>query len=158
MTVPGLTGREVTDFMLDCDDTRYQEWWPGTHRAFHVLEAGRGAGHVGDRVWMDELVGDRHLRMAAEVVVAVPGEQIVWRLLPWRLPVPVRLALTLEDREDGVRLRHTLTAGWEGWGRLADPLWRLYFTRSFAAAMDRHARTEFPLLPGLLHPGDGGAG
>lgn len=152
MTVPGLTGREVADFMLDCDDDRYRAWWPGTHEAFHVVEPGSGADHVGDRVWMDELVGDRHLRMAAVVVAVTPGERIVWRLVPWGLRLPVRLALTLQDQPDGVRLRHTLTAGWAGWGRMLDPLWRLYFTRAFAAAMDRHACTEFPRLGKLLHP------
>lgn len=158
LTVAGLTAREVTDFMLDCDDARYQAWWPGTHRSFHVVEPGPGSGHVGDRVWMDELVGDRHLRMAAVVVESTPGERIVWQLLPWGLRLPVRLGLTLHDDPDGVRLRHTLTAGWDGWRRVLDPLWRLYFTRSFAAALDEHARTEFPRLADLLRPGQGGAG
>lgn len=151
MTVPGLTGRELTDFMLDCDDERYQAWWPGTHRQLHVIEPGPG-GHVGDLVWMDELVGRRHLRMRAEVVDAVPGERIVWQLLPWRLRLPVRLTLTLRDTPDGLALTHAITAGWAGRGRVLDPLWRLYFTRSFAAEMDRHARTEFPRLRDVLHP------
>ena len=155
MTVAGITAREITDFMLECDDARYQAWWPGTHRSFHVVEPGPGPGHVGDRVWMDELVGDRHLRMAAEVEAARPGDRIVWRFLSWRLRVPVRLTLAVADCDDGVRVRHALTAGWVGWRRVLDPLWRLYFTRSFAVALDRHARTEFPRLAPLLHPGEG---
>jgi len=70
MTLDGLTGREVTDFMTDCDDERYQSWWPGTHRQFHVLDHAAGEDHVGDLVWMDEYVGSRRLRMAAEVIEA----------------------------------------------------------------------------------------
>jgi hypothetical protein len=38
-----------------------------------------------------------------------------------------------------------------------DPLFRLYFSRRFAAAMDEHVRKEFPLLRDRLHaaPTDG---
>lgn len=149
----GPSAREVTDFMLECDDTAYAAWWPGTHREFHVVEPGPGAGHVGDRVWMDELVGSRHLRMGATVVVADPGHRIVWQLRPWRLPLPVHLALTVRDEGDHVALRHTLTAGWNGWRRVLDPVWRLYFTAAFTRELDEHARTEFPRLAELLRPG-----
>lgn len=37
LTVPGLTGAEVTDYLLNCTDETYQAWWPGVHRAFHPL-------------------------------------------------------------------------------------------------------------------------
>ena len=157
MTLRGLTGREITDLLLECDDATYQEWWPGTHRAFHVIEPGPGTDHVGDLVWMDESVGSRRLRMAAEVLEVAPGERVVWQLRPWRLRPPVRLTLTLRDQGAGVELCHTITAGWSGWARAFDPLWRLYFTDAFAAAMDRHARTEFPLVRNLLHPSPSGS-
>jgi hypothetical protein len=150
MTVQGLTGREITDFLLNCDDDRYRAWWPGTHLELHVLEHGAG-DHVGDVVLMDEYVGSRHLRMVGEVESAVPGEQVVWRLSRGRLPLPIRLSLTLRTLDCGVHLRHSISAGWAGPGRVLDPLWRLYLSRSFADAMDRHAQTEFPLLRDLLH-------
>ncbi len=151
MTVAGLTGRDVTDFLLECDDVRYQAWWPGTHLELHVLERG-GANHVGDLVLMDEYVGSRHLRMVGEVESVVPGERIVWRL-GWgrfRLPLPIRLTVALRTADPGVHLRHTITAGWAGPGRLLDPLWRLYLSPSFRGAMDRHVHTEFPLLRDML--------
>lgn len=150
MTVNGLTGHEITEFLLNCDDARYQAWWPGTHLELHVLEHGAG-DHVGDVVLMDEYVGSRHLRMVGKVETAVPGEQIVWRLGWGRLALPVRLTLTLRPREGGVHLRHSITAGWAGLGRMLDPLWRLYLSRSFTGAMDRHVHTEFPLLRDLLN-------
>nr|WP_228768911.1 hypothetical protein [Mycolicibacterium malmesburyense]CRL75797.1 hypothetical protein CPGR_03706 [Mycolicibacterium malmesburyense] len=152
MSVDGLTGGEITDFLLDCDDDRYRAWWPGTHLEFHVLEHG-GGDHVGDTVLMDEYVGSRHLRMVGVVESVVPGERIVWRL-GWgrfRFPLPIRLTLTLRTLARGVHLRHSITAGWVGPARMLDPLWRLYLSPSFAAAMDRHVRTEFPMLRDLLH-------
>ena len=42
--------------------------------------AARCGNHVGDVVLMDEYVGSRHVRMVGEVIEAVPGEKIVWRL------------------------------------------------------------------------------
>ena len=150
MTVDDVTGREITDFLLDCRDDRYQAWWPCTHLEFHVLKPGSGGDHVGDVVLMDEYVGSRRVRMAGKVLEAVPGERIVWQLRLGRLPLPVRLTLALSTSDQAVRLRHTITAGWPGRGRWLDPLWRLYFSRSFAGAMDRHVRTEFPLMRNLL--------
>ncbi|WP_206428468.1 hypothetical protein [Mycolicibacterium stellerae] len=151
MTVDGLTGREVTDFLLDCGDDNYQVWWPGTHLELHVLEHGSDQDHVGDVVLMDEYVGSRHVRMVGEVMEAVAGKRIVWGFRPAGLRLPVRLTLTLTDEARGVRLRHTITAGWTGPGRVLDALWRVYFSRSFAGAMDRHVHTEFPLMRDLLH-------
>ncbi|MGZ5390335.1 MAG: hypothetical protein ACXWD3_00370 [Mycobacterium sp.] len=150
ITVAGLTGRELTDFLLECDDERYRSWWPGTHLELHVLQHG-GDDHVGDVVLMDEYVGSRRVRMVGDVIKAVPGELVVWQLRPGRLRLPIRLALQLQPIDDGVWLRHTITAGWSGVARVFDPLWRLYFSPSFAGAMDRHAHTEFPLMRDLLH-------
>lgn len=149
MIVDGVSGRGITDFLLDCDDDSYRAWWPGTHRQLHVLDRG-GPDHVGDVVLMDEYVGSRHLRMTGEVEAAVAGERIVWRLRWRRIALPVRLALTLQQRGHGVHLRHRIVAGWTGPVRLLNPLWRLYFTRSFTGALDRHVHTEFPLLRDLL--------
>lgn len=151
VTVEGLTGKDVTDFLLHPSDEGYQAWWPGAHLEFHVLERGSGDGHVGDVVWMDERIGSRHVRMAAEVIESVPGQRLVWQLRRWRLRLPVRLTLALRTEGDGVRVRHIITAGWSGRARLLDPLWRLYFSRSFASAMDRHVHREFTLLTVHLH-------
>lgn len=153
MTLTGVTGDDITAFMLECEDARYRSWWPGTHLAFHIVRPGPGHDHVGDVVWMDEFVGSRRLRMPADVVEAVPGERIVWHLRPWRLRLPVILTLEVRPDDAGVLLRHVLTAGWRGRLCVFDPLWRLYFTRSFARELDEHAHTEFPKLTDLLHRG-----
>lgn len=150
MTLDGLTGQEVTSFMLDPRDDHYQAWWPGTHQEFHVLRPGPSGSHVGDVVLMDEYVGSRHLRMAAEVVEAVPGRRVVWQVRWWRLRLPIRISLDLRDGPSGVLLTHTLRIGWTGPGRVLDPLLRLYVSSSFARDMDQHARTEFSLLRSRL--------
>lgn len=155
ITVQGVAPEQITAFMLDPTDERYQTWWPGTHLRFHPVRVAPRGDHVGDVVWMDEYVGGRRLRMRAVVSEAVPGRRIVWRMRPLRLPLPVRLVLELQAAGDVVRLRHALTCGWEGPGRLLDPVWRLYLGRRFAEELDEHARTEFPRLAELLRSESG---
>lgn len=147
--VAGLRGAEVTDFLLNPTDAGYRAWWPGVHRQFHRVAPG-GADHVGDVVVMDEIVGTRRVRMSAVVEKVDPGRRIVWRLAKG-VRLPVWLTLALDDQVDGVRIRHTITAGWSGAGRLLDPLLRLYFSPRFAVAMDCHVRAEFPRLRDHLH-------
>ena len=146
--VPGVTGRQITDFLLAPTDDDYQRWWPGTHLQFHVVRAG-GPDHRGDVVRMDEFIGSRRLRMSAVVTGTVPGRQIVWRM-GGRIPLPVRLTLDLSDRPGGAAVRHTITAGFTGIGRVLDPLLRLYFDDRFVTAMDAHAQQEFQRLSQLL--------
>ena len=149
VTVAGLTGAEVTDFLLQSNDAAYQAWWPGVHLQLHPVAAGR-ADHIGDTVFMDEFIGTRRLRMDAVVTEVERGRKLAWQMKKG-VRLPVWLTLDLTDGDGGVTIRHTITAGWTGVRRLLDPLFRLYFTPAFAAAMDRHAHTEFPRLRELLH-------
>lgn len=154
VTVPDLTGAEVTSFLLDCTDERYRAWWPGVHLQLHPVGPGR-ADHVGETVLMDEFIGTRRVRMDCVVIEVDPGRKLVWQLKKG-IRLPAWLTIRLTDGADGVAIHHAITAGWTGWRRLLDPLFRLYFTPSFAAAMDRHAHTEFARLRDLLHPGVSG--
>lgn len=144
--VKGINGRSLTDFMLNCDDAAYRKWWPGTHLAFHTLK--KFPGDVGNVVFMDEYVGKHRLRMKALVLKADPGKEIVWQMKKF-IKLPVRLSLKVKDADGGVHIIHTIHAGFNGAGRILDPVLRLYFTRGFEKAMDEHARTEFPRLAGL---------
>lgn len=145
-TVERLTGRQVTDFLLGCDDARYQAWWPGTHLRLHVVSPGPGPDQLGDTLLMDEWVGHRHLRLTGVVEESVPGRRLVIRFRRV-VRLPVRLVLDLADTEAGVAIRHRIEAGWAGRiGRWADPLFRLYLTRGFVRAMDDHVHKEFRLL------------
>ena len=145
--VQGLSGQQVTDFLLNCDDKQYQEWWEGTHLQFHTIR--RYPDNIGNVVYMDEYVGARRLKMKAIVLKAIPGEEIVWQMQKgFRLPA--WLTLTVEDIEESVRITHTIAAGFNGIGKALDPLFRLYLSRSFEIAMDEHARIEFPKLKEVL--------
>ena len=143
LRVAGITGTEIFEFLANPDDRSYRRWWPGTHLQFHSLK--RTESHVGDVVYMDEYVGKRRLRMKGHVVEAVQGRRLVWQLRKV-IKLPARLSLELTDEENGVAITHTIEAGFRGPGSLLDPLIRLYLSASFAAGLDDHVKTEFPLL------------
>ena len=143
----GITGIQVTDFLLHCTDEAYQHWWPGTHLSFHTIH--RVPGDVGNLVYMDEFIGKRRVTAQGIVTEVEPGRRLVWqfrKLVRW----PVRLSLELNEQDCALRLTHTVEAGFKGFGRILDPLLRLYFSRRFAGALDLHVRTEFPKLRDIL--------
>ncbi len=146
--VRGITGSRITEFLLNCSDEQYQCWWPGTHVSFHTIK--RLPNDVGNLVFMDEYIGQR--RVAAQGIVrqVVPGKRLVWQFIKL-VRLPVWLTLELEDLDEDVRLRHTITAGFNGIGSLLDLFFGLYFSRRFAVAMDDHVRTEFPKLRDMLN-------
>jgi hypothetical protein len=49
VTVKGVSGKAICDFMLDCTDEAYQKWWDGVHLAFHTLK--RYPNDIGNRVF-----------------------------------------------------------------------------------------------------------
>lgn len=148
--VPGVRGQQLTDFLLRCDDAAYQRWWPGTHLHFHTLT--RRPGDVGNTVFVDELIGKRRVRLTGVVSELIPGKKLVWQ---WKRLV--RLVLEFEDDPRGVRITHTLCAGFQGPGLLLDPLLRLFLTQRFRRAMDEHVQAEFPRLAALLSASPGEA-
>ena len=143
LRVDGITGKQIFDCLADPNDQAYQQWWPGTHIQLHPLK--RSEDHLGDVIYMDEYIGERRLRMEGIVVEAVPEHKLVWQLRKL-ITLPVSVSLELTDDASGVAITHTIEAGFKGPGRLVDPLFRLYFSRKFAAALDDHVKTEFPLL------------
>jgi hypothetical protein len=145
--VSGVNGVQVTDFLLNCTEEEYQRWWPGTHLSFHTIK--RVPGDVGNLVSMDEFIGDRRVKVEGVVTEMQPGKRLVWqfrKLVRW----PVRLRLQLDEEDDALRLTHTIEAGFNGFGRILDPFFRLFFSRRFAVAMDQHVRNEFPKLRDIL--------
>jgi hypothetical protein len=148
--VAGTRAAEILDFLLRCEDADYQRWWPGTH--FHMHTIRRRPDGVGNTVSMDEMIGQRRVKLTGVVTELIPGKRLVWQLKAL-VRLPVRLVLELEDDPTGVRVTHTIRAGLGGVGRIFDPLFRLYLSRGFERAMEQHVHTEFPRLGALLgHP------
>jgi hypothetical protein len=149
--VAGLSGREITDFLSTCDDAAFQRWWPGTH--FHLHTVKGAPGGVGSIIYMDEMIGQRRVKIKCELVELVPGRKLVWQLRRPLFRLPVKLIFALQDDDTGVQVEHAIEVGYGGGGALLDPLLRAFFPESFAADKDEHVRTELPKLKELLRGG-----
>lgn len=152
--VAGATPGEIYDAMVTPTDAAYRRWWPGTHLRFHVRRTHPRTSPIGDRIVMEEYVGDRRLRFRGVVRAAEPSRRILWQFGAGGL-APAWLDIRLHETAGGTRVDHILRLGWEGRaGRAADALLRRWFTPAFADALTVHATTEFPLLaPGASKPG-----
>lgn len=148
LRVEGLTGREITDFLINAGDEEFRRWWPGTHLEYHTVR--RRAGGLGNLLHYEELVGGHRERIDAVVVDLIPGRRLVWQIKRG-IRLPIRVLLEFEDDAGGVTITQTTRAGFEGAGRILDPVFRLYFSREYEQALEAHARTEFPMLRDLLH-------
>jgi hypothetical protein len=145
--VKGISGSAVFDFMLQCTDEQYQQWWPGTHCAFHTIR--RLPGNVGNHVYFDEYVGKRRLKFEGIVVKSIPGKEIVWQMKKI-LRVPAWLGLEFSDNHEGVTIVHTLMMGFSGPGSVCDPLLGLFCSKRFEKDLEEHAHSEFTKLAEIL--------
>mgnify|MGYP001350288213 FL=1 len=59
--IKNIFPEQITDFMIDCTDEKYSQWWPGVHLAFHTIK--KKPGNIGNLVYFDEFVGKRRLKI-----------------------------------------------------------------------------------------------
>ena len=147
VVVKNVTGKSITDFMLNCTDEAYQRWWKGMHFAFHTIK--RLPGDIGNIVYFDELVGTKRLKFTAKVIEIIPGRKLVWQMTQG-VKLPGWLILEFSDTLDGLEILHTLKIGYQGLGRIFDPLIRLFLSNDFEKALAQHAQIEFTKLAEIL--------
>lgn len=145
--VPGLSAAKAYEFLLDFETADYQAWWPGTHLSAKPLR--RVPGHIGNRTLVDQRIGPYRLKMIEETTHLVPDRKISLRVRGIG-GLPVRMSYEFAEDADGVTVVYTTTAGFSGLLRVLNPLFRVYFTRSFAAALDEHLKEEFLRLQALV--------
>lgn len=147
INVKGISGNDICGFMLHCTDEDYQQWWSGTHLAFHTIK--RYPDHLGNVVLFDEFVGKQRLRFEGVVTDMIPAKKLVWQLRKV-VRLPAWLSLDLEDNPDGVEITHTLSIGFNGAGKILDPLLRMFMPKEFDRELEEHAQTEFRKLAEFL--------
>lgn len=153
--VAGLSARAAYDFMIVPTASAFQTWWPGTHLVSRVLRQGVAAdgtpSDVGTRVYLEQMIGPFRVRETADIIAATPGRSFTRQVIIG-MRLPIFITFDLEDDADGVVITHTIRAGWSGVRRILDPLFRLYFTAAFAAALDEHLLIEYELLRDVVRP------
>jgi hypothetical protein len=148
LEVSGLCDKDIYDFLLNCTDEQYQQWWPGTHLVFHTIK--RTPTDVGNLVYMDEYVGDFRLKVHGIVKQLVPHREIVWQMREFGVLWPAWISLKLSNTASGVNIIHTVSAGFHGVGSLLDVFLRFYLSSKFEQQMAAHAHIEFTKLRDIL--------
>lgn len=143
----GITSKDIYDFMLNCTDADYQQWWPGTHLSCHTVK--RCPGNIGNVIYVDEYVGKYRLKGYAVITRLVPYSEMVYQIKKM-VKLPARFTMKFEDEEDGINIVHIVEAGFQGIGKIFDPLIRLYLSDEYEANLNAHAQKEFPKLAAML--------
>lgn len=146
-TVQGVTAGQIIHFMLHCNDQKYRNWWPETHFRFHTINP--EDGYVGSLVYFDELIGKRRLKFKAVIVNYIPDKSIQWQLKSGVL-LPASVTLECQQTSNGLKITHTLRAGYNSAGRVFDPFIRIYLSKKFEQDLNEHAQYEFQRLSELL--------
>ena len=145
--VKNLTGKEITDFLLNPEDAFYSQWWPDVHLQLHSEknDINLAPETSSKKKYMD----NRSYRLRGMVIRSVPGREIVWQAKKV-VHFPIKLLLQLEDDDEGVHIVHTVKIGYRGIGSLLDPVLKSIFSKDFERKMETHIKTEFPKLRNLL--------
>lgn len=149
----GLKAKDVIHFLLTMDDKDYKGWWPGTHLKC-VRKKHRFYKHepfLGDIVYTKEKLGSLTVPLAGMVISVVPERQITWQALLFGMRIPGALQVSVEDAEGGVKVRHSVIIGYDGIGKVFDPIIKLFIPEALVKTIDEHARIEFSMLRDVLH-------
>jgi len=152
LVVPDATAEQFYDFVINPTDEAYREWWPEEHFRFHITKRGK-ENHVDDKVFFDEKIGPNHrLRFHAFVLSAKRPNRIIWQMTKFGIRLPAFLELRLIDSSDGVVIEHELKVGYKRFfGKMLDPVIKLYLTKPFQDALEDHCKTEWPKLADMLN-------
>lgn len=141
--VDNFSSKRVFDFFINCNDEKYQAWWPENHFSFHTIK--RDPNNIGNLVFFDEMVGKRRLRFKAVIIKLITDKEIVWQMKKIVM-LPAWLSLKFDETKDGLLITHKLSVGFEGFGKIFDPILKFYLNDKFEKDLAMHAKTEFKRL------------
>lgn len=147
INVGNASGKKISDYVMNCTNEEYQKWWPGTHLTFSIKK--KYPGDLGNQLYFDEYIGKRRLKLDVTVVENKPGEKIVWQIRKiFNLPAWLIISFTKEG--PNLIITHIIRAGFNGIGKVFDPILSIYLSRSFEKEMEEHAHYEFKKLAKMV--------
>ncbi|TGK46668.1 hypothetical protein [Leptospira bouyouniensis] len=145
--VKGVKPKDFYEFILNCTDEDYNRWWPGTHLVWHTVK--KFPGNTGNLIYSEQMFGG-HLEKGHSVIKKlVPYNEMHFQVIRG-IRVPVWYTLKFDDIPGGVRVTHLVFGGFNGIGKIFDPLFRLYLSEAYNAELDPHVIEEFHRLATVL--------
>ena len=142
-----LKSKSICKFLINCTDDLYQKWWPGTHFVFHTLKS--YSNIIGNIVIFDEYIGKSRIKTKAKIIKYIPEKEIIWQMIKLiKLPIFVRIKLS--DTNNGVKIKHSIYAGFKGISSIFDFIFRLFLSKKFVKELDNHVKYEFNKLKDVI--------
>ncbi len=147
----GAVAAEFFGFMVDPPQEIYARWLPDEHHEFHIVRRSQTTP-VGDLIFFDQHIGKKHrLTFYAITRTADKPDHVLFQMRRCGINLPGYLDLQFHDTADGLCLTETISMGFNGPGKLIDPILRLFFSKSFFNDMDGHHKREWANLAEILH-------
>lgn len=150
--VKGLSAKDAMMFLIDCNDEMYSKSWPGVHIQKHRTKQG-GPDHIGDVVYAFEHVGKGSLEVTMEVTKFTPYSYLEFRCKAGWIGSLIPIIFYAEAEElpgDILHFKNTFKVGWNGIGKIFDPIIRLNFSEEFLAALHHHVSIEWQMISDSL--------
>ncbi|MDR1753351.1 MAG: hypothetical protein LBR74_00370 [Eubacterium sp.] len=140
-------------FMVDPPREIYARWLPEEHHKFHVVKRSETTP-VGDLIFFDQHIGSKHrLTFYAITRVADKPNHVLFQMRRFGINLPGYLDLQFRDTADGLCLTETIRIGFNGSGKVLDPIIKLFFNKSFFNEMNAHHKREWANLAEILRQG-----
>jgi hypothetical protein len=149
-TLQNAAAAAFYDFMVNAPQETYAHWLPDEHHQFHVVQCGENTP-VGDLIFFDQHISPKHrLTFHAITRIAEKPYHILFQMRRFGINLPGYLELQFVDTMEGLILTETIRIGFNGFGKIIDPLIRLLFNKSFFEEMNGHHKREWANLAEIL--------
>lgn len=144
--VNGKSPDQIYDWILNLDNDKYKRWHPA-HKEWKTIK--RTPNEIGSIVYLDEQFNHFRLKLTGELVEVKPNRFLLYK---YKSLIPGYLSLAFESTNRGTRVIHKTGIGCKGLlGKIIDwTLRKLYFTRAFEEALEKHAKEEFRNLEEII--------
>ena len=146
----GANAAAFFEFMINPPPETYARWLPGEHHEFHIVKHSK-APPIGDLIFFDQHISKKHrLTFYAVTIIADKTNHVLYQMRKFGINLPGYLDLRFQETTEGLLLTETIRVGFNGIGKIIDPILRLFFNKSFFIAMNGHHKREWENLAEIL--------
>jgi len=148
--LPSSSATEFYNFMIDPPAEIYRNWLPEEHYEFHLVSHS-DKSPVNDLLYFDQNIGNKYrLKFYAIIKEANNPNRIVFQMHKFGMNLPGYLELDFLDTAEGLLLTETLRIGLNGFGRVCDPIIKIFFGNRFFEVFRVHHKREWQNLSEIL--------
>ena len=147
--LPDANATSFYEFMVDPPAEVYKNWLPEEHNQFHIVRHSDNSP-INDLIYFDQNIGNKYrLKFHAITRKAKKPNHIAFQMRKFGVNLPGYLELDFLDTDEGLELTETLRIGFNGPGKVLDPLIKM-FAKGFFKELIEHHKREWQSLSDIL--------